>query len=467
MQANVNKKRRRKYVYAAIAGLAVFAAASVAAAYFAFLSLRSLLIITASLALLALIFSYGAFALWLDHRTKPPYRGPVRWMLEDLVVPPTLAIAVVVGLLAASVVQAGMRVEPTVTLGTAGLIWGQSGPIYAYAMGDSYAAGEGQVPFLPGTDDSGNRCHRSANAYSQLLSFNNAEHQPLIPNWTFMACSGALSEQLTSAAQNPATGVRNAPIQDALLTNRVNLVLVTIGANDFHWSEVLTQCSLNAQCLDQAPPLGHLDPGTEAGTPSAPTLRQWLPAMVKVMQDRLTGVFMAIREKAGTQARILVIGYPDILPTGEGDTSELICRPLLRSLTPAFRQTVADTERDFNRATYEAALAARVEFVDPNFIWQGHEVCGGEGGWLNAPYVDLVHGRVGPGTFHPTTVGQAELAGVVACYFQVHPTPPGTVDPEGSSGVRGGEPGADVPYVGGAGHSVPCDSASPQQAKGG
>jgi hypothetical protein len=35
------------------------------------------------------------------------------------------------------------------------------------ALGDSYSAGEGLAPYLPGSDTQGNTCHRSAGAYSE------------------------------------------------------------------------------------------------------------------------------------------------------------------------------------------------------------------------------------------------------------------------------------------------------------
>lgn len=53
------------------------------------------------------------------------------------------------------------------------------------ALGDSYSSGEGNPPFLPGTDGSHDYCHRSAAAYPNIL----AERYGL--DLHFYACSGA------------------------------------------------------------------------------------------------------------------------------------------------------------------------------------------------------------------------------------------------------------------------------------
>jgi hypothetical protein len=58
----------------------------------------------------------------------------------------------------------------------------------AVSLGDSYASGEGSgPPFDPGTDVTGNRCHRTPLAWPRLLG---------VPVEGHLACSGAGIAQL-------------------------------------------------------------------------------------------------------------------------------------------------------------------------------------------------------------------------------------------------------------------------------
>src|SRR5260370_38762410 len=60
------------------------------------------------------------------------------------------------------------------------------------ALGDSYSSGEGAPPFFPGTDGPTDFCHRSLNAYSQVLG----QAYSVTPK--FWACSGAVTANITS-----------------------------------------------------------------------------------------------------------------------------------------------------------------------------------------------------------------------------------------------------------------------------
>ena len=64
------------------------------------------------------------------------------------------------------------------------------------ALGDSYASGEGARLFFPGTDvTGGNNCRRSSNGYAYRGA------QALGQRLVFLACSGALSDQIWNTGQ--------------------------------------------------------------------------------------------------------------------------------------------------------------------------------------------------------------------------------------------------------------------------
>ena len=300
-------------------------------------------------------------------------------------------------------------------------------PINSYiALGDSYSAGEGlgtkAAPYLPPTGDAGNRCHRSSQGYPELLSFPNATHpQPLV----FVACSGAISAQVFDVAQKAGF-----PVQGDALTPHADLVTLTMGGNDLHFSDVLKLCLSTSNCTNKVLKLSGVTPGHgEDDTPTGLPLSVWADKMLPIIQKRLTTVLTRIRSLE-PDARIVIIGYPHLLPTDSGKRSELECRPVLNSISADTRKYIAGVQDRFNQAIYEAAAASKVEFVDPAFAWQGHEACGSRGGWLNPALVDGT--SAGPGSFHPTTAGQVALASVLACYLDTHPTAP-DVDPSAAS----------------------------------
>jgi hypothetical protein len=119
------------------------------------------------------------------------------------------------------------------------------------AMGDSYSSGEGAADYEPGTDfddrddawpfnndeEAHNRCHRSADAYSRVISGNNT----FAGGTTFVACSGSLNSDFDNPNHKD-TGEK--PQTDAL-GDDVSLVTLTIGGNDLGFAAVVQDCIMN------------------------------------------------------------------------------------------------------------------------------------------------------------------------------------------------------------------------------
>lgn len=99
------------------------------------------------------------------------------------------------------------------------------------SLGDSYSSGEGAPPFEAGTDGNGDYCHRSANAYPNLIG-RTLKSAPL-----FYACSGATSDNLITNSQ-----FTEIPQLSEPGTRTADLFTLTIGGNDANFMPVLKSC---------------------------------------------------------------------------------------------------------------------------------------------------------------------------------------------------------------------------------
>jgi lysophospholipase L1-like esterase len=297
------------------------------------------------------------------------------------------------------------------------------------ALGDSYAAGEGVDPyFRDGIDEQGvqtgsvdNRCHRSTRAYAeqvqpgglgasvyQLASgggppgrgkridkygsdFNVRASGDY--SWGFLACSGAVTDNvLPSSAggirQEWTKGFREPgpQLDSPFLDAATDLVTVTIGGNDVGFADILQFCAID-NC-------------------DTPGFRASLSQQIDQLQPRLVQVYAAIRQKA-PNARILVLGYPELFP---GYAKQQNCAAL-KPWQSNEQVMVNEKLSEFNRAIKAAADEASVEFIDVQQLFDGHEICT-RNAWINGPSKSYKINRKGldDESFHPTLQGQQAYA---------------------------------------------------------
>lgn len=220
-------------------------------------------------------------------------------------------------------------------------------PTEYVALGDSYVAGPG----IPAQNGVPIGCARSDNDYPSIV------RTTLRPErFRDVSCSGATAANLTAA--QPVSGGTN-PAQADALTARTDLVTVGIGGNDIGFSQIVTTCGK----LSSSQPLGaacrdHYRQGDADG----------LTARIKATAPKVDAALAAIRKRA-PNARVLLVGYPTILPdAGPG------CFPVV-PFSPGDVAWLRDTEKALN-----AMLAARAgehgaEFVDTYRTSVGHDVC--------------------------------------------------------------------------------------------
>ncbi|MBS45254.1 MAG: GDSL family lipase [Nocardioides sp.] len=238
----------------------------------------------------------------------------------------------------------------------------EGGPSYV-ALGDSYAAAPG-VP----TTEFARGCLRSDRDYAHVL----AADQGLA--LTDVSCSGAATQDVVDL-QLPFVGADT------------ELVTVTIGGNDFDlFSTVLRGC------LGQAGQPGA--PCTEATSADVEAALPQIGDAVGTLLDHVVA--------AAPDARVVVVGYPDLLPE-QGSCPDLVPiadgdYPYVDALTEelsALLRTAAD-DRD-------------LDFVDVHAASQGHDVCSDDP-WVNGQET----AEDGTIPFHPFASEQAAVAALVA-----------------------------------------------------
>ena len=280
--------------------------------------------------------------------------------------------------LAAGPATASAALAPDSATASAPALPALTGPMVA--LGDSYTAGA----LLP-TDLRARPlgCLRSTRAYPVLVA------AALGASLTDVACASAGVADMTSA-QRTSIGT-NAPQLNALAPDD-SLVVLTLSGDDIGFMNVLDKC-MELSFTDPwgSPCQAHY---TNGGTDQ-------LAALVKAEGPRMTVVLSDIAARA-PQARIVVVGYPDMFPLSGG------CWPAV-PITDGDIGYLRGIELQLNAMLAADAKAAGATFVNTYTPTIGHDFCQPE-------TMRDVEGVL-PGSlalpFHPNARGQAAIAAAV------------------------------------------------------
>jgi hypothetical protein len=264
------------------------------------------------------------------------------------------------------------------------------------ALGDSFSSGEGVPPFRSPSDKNG--CHRSTGAYPEILSGAQSTGLHLLPYpspkstrppTTFVACSGATTQSL-------ANGRNGEPGQLDVLSKTTDIVTLTVGGNNIGFADFAAACVLSDCDVDAS----------------------YVRARTKIRFDlpnELNALYERIRAKISINARVLVIGYPMIVPD-----ARIVTAPNCGYLTASEKNAARTLVTQLNAAIKTAVnrinnvqLHRRFEYVDPNYAsspFTGHELCMPDS-YFNGLYVPTSY------MLHPNAKGQAAYAGVIAHYM--------------------------------------------------
>lgn len=247
------------------------------------------------------------------------------------------------------------------------------------ALGDSYTA----APGVPVTDTA-DPCLRSTSNYPSVVD---AALHP--ESFADRSCSGAETGDLAGRQHAGATPL--APQLSALTTD-TDLVTLGMGGNDF---------GLFGMTIGACAFVRGQDPtGSPCRTVMNRTGSDRLLSRLPGIRRRLTTALREITRRA-PHARVLVVGYPQIVPASGTCPTRL---PLATGDYAYARQV----NRGLDRALRLAAVATGTTYLD---VWRasaGHDICSATP-WVNGRASDT--GRAVP--YHPFAVEQRAVAGLV------------------------------------------------------
>jgi lysophospholipase L1-like esterase len=266
-------------------------------------------------------------------------------------------------------------------------------PAFYVALGDSYTSGPGIPPQI----DTQSGCERSDRSYPVLV----ARHLGLsTARFRDASCSGARIADLTGPQS---TGSAVNPPQLASLTAGTTLVTLGIGGNDLDFSGVVTRCvvlDLPGILFDDLRHISDDRAPCRASYAAAGTdqIRQAIQAAAL----KLSAALARIRGRA-PHARVLVVGYPDLLPA-RGDA----CTDIL-GITPGDVAYLDSEELLLNRMLATRAAAAGDGYVDTYTPSAGHDACADPATrWIEPLLPDASAAPV-----HPNALGEQGIAGAV------------------------------------------------------
>jgi lysophospholipase L1-like esterase len=248
------------------------------------------------------------------------------------------------------------------------------------ALGDSFTA----APLSPRLSGAGAvACQRSSRDYPYLVAAALSASARL----GNVSCYGATTRDLSYSQH---TGGPANPAQLSVLSPADRLVTVQIGGDDIGFSGIATTCgALSLTDLGGDPCRRHYTKG------GADQLAQTITQAASKIAAALT----AIRQRA-PHARVLVVGYPDILPVrGKGCWPEVT---VARGDLPYLR----GVETELNAMLAAQAARAGATFVNTYTPSIGHDACQRAG----TKWVEGLIPTSAALPMHPNALGEQAMA---------------------------------------------------------
>jgi lysophospholipase L1-like esterase len=267
---------------------------------------------------------------------------------------------------------------------TAGLLLAVAQPASAavptgryVALGDSFTAG----PLIPTQVDL--NCLRSNRNYPSLIAASAGSS-----SFADVSCSGATTNDILNSGSGQ-LGITTPP-QVRAVTSGTSLVTVEIGGNDIGFASILSDCAeaslsspLGSPCKNRY---------TAGGVDQ-------LQARITATAAKVTAVLQVVRA-AAPSARVVVIGYPAILPdTGYG------CWPVV----PIAYQDVPylrGVQKSLNAMLASTAAANNATYADVYTPSIGHDACKGS----STRWVEGLIPENSAAPFHPNARGEQGMA---------------------------------------------------------
>ena len=280
-------------------------------------------------------------------------------------------------------------------------------PVYNIAvLGDSWASGEGLGDYYPGTDQAGNMCHRSRNAWSRqvVLPGLNVSVRQLGDSgggvtYNNYACSGATTDAVLTG------GWQGEGPQLAKLTGNETHIFLSIGGNDLKFDQVVAVCLLDkVLCAIKT-----LDTSQQ----------------IPMVMSRVSEILRRIRVKSPL-AHIYLVGYTQLFDPVAGLIFQQLNVPALSlaaNTLDAAEATMAGTSYAFDlvNVSYVSILG--------RFIGRGAYS-------LSPTWINLLSiGPNGPSSdsLHPNAAGAAQIASMVGAKLTIGAAQPPPTSSAGTS----------------------------------
>ena len=251
------------------------------------------------------------------------------------------------------------------------------------SLGDSYTA----APLVPNATGSPILCGRSTNNYPSDVT------RALSPSsFTDASCSSATTVDMTQS-QSLEGGVQTAPPEFNALKSTDALVTVGIGGNDAGLIGVAEECAE----LDIVRPFGTACKNHYASGGSDPNV-----AAINATGPKVAAVIQGIHARA-PQAEVMVVGYPDGLPTNGS-----ACWPLV-PISAGDITYIDSLETSLNTVLRNTANANGAKYVDTFTSSIGHDACKSPGtAWVNG-----IIPTSAAFPLHPNQAGEQNMANQV------------------------------------------------------
>jgi len=248
------------------------------------------------------------------------------------------------------------------------------------SLGDSYTSG----PLIPTQVDL--NCTRSNKNYPSLVAAAIGSR-----SFTDVSCGGATTNDMASAGTGELGGA-TAP-QESALSASTALVTLGIGGNDIGFSGIIETCAEDSVSNPIGSPCkNEYDSG---GTDQ-------LLARINATAPKVATVLQQIHA-ISPNARVLVVGYPDILPTSGVGCWPTV--PISWGDVPYLRSV----ELNLNSMLASTAAANGATYVDTYSSTIGHDACQSKSNrWIEG----LIPGT-SAAPFHPNATGEAAMARAV------------------------------------------------------
>ena len=249
------------------------------------------------------------------------------------------------------------------------------------ALGDSYSSGEGVAPFIDGTHQKNDECHRSTRSYSEDI----AQANPTLYKLDFHACSGAVINDFYGP--NHSNPLESNP-QLSWVAANTDIVTFTIGGNDVHFADAMRYCATRTSKMETCQ-------------------KKWqtrVDTAMKPLKDELTQLVSDIKNKA-PDTKIYLVGYPRFFPVNP--PAHCSTGAPLFVFGKSDMQWINTEISNMDTAISAAATASGVSYVNSyDMVGATHDLCGTDR-WINLASVPLAY------SYHPNAQGQQALSSIL------------------------------------------------------